>query len=82
MSSEKIIDINEWLPIIQKRVESLSYGSVEITIHDSEIVELDTTRRFRLNQGGESSPQRDKVQPSRFQGAPSRPKHTNGEQRR
>lgn len=66
MNSEKIIDINEWLQIIQQRVESLNYGSVEITIHDSRIVELDTTRRFRLNQGGEPSPQREKGKASQM----------------
>jgi hypothetical protein len=78
MNSDKIIDIREWLEIIQQRVESLNYGSVEITIHDSKIVELDTTRRFRLNQG-ESSRQREKERPSRSQGAISRPRHINGE---
>jgi hypothetical protein len=79
MNPDKIIDLNEWLQVIRQRVESLNYGSVEITIHDSKIVELDTTRRFRLNQGGEPGSQREKEKPSRFQTVPSRAKHTNSE---
>ncbi len=71
MNSDKIIDINEWLKIIRERVESLSYGSVEITIHDSRIVELDTTKRVRLNQ---ANPAIEQQKTKRFEAAVPRSK--------
>jgi hypothetical protein len=38
----------DWQQIVQRHVKSLNYGSVEITIHDSRIVQVDITERFRL----------------------------------
>ncbi len=38
----------DWLAIVQKNVGSLDYGSVEIVIHDSRIVQIETTERLRL----------------------------------
>lgn len=38
----------DWRDLILKNIESLDYGSVEIVIHDSRVVHIDTTKRFRL----------------------------------
>jgi hypothetical protein len=38
----------DWQQIVQRHVKSLNYGSVEITIHDSRIVQVDITERFRF----------------------------------
>ena len=38
----------DWRDLVSKNVESLDFGSVEIVIHDSRIVHIDTTQRFRL----------------------------------
>ena len=39
---------NDWLRIVKQNVESMSHGSVEIAIDDSKIIQLDTTRKWRL----------------------------------
>jgi hypothetical protein len=77
MNSDKIIDISEWLRIVRQRVESLSYGSVEITIHDSKIVELDTTKRLRLYHRN-SQPEREKAKRPRLRHVSSRSGPVNG----
>jgi hypothetical protein len=38
----------DWQQIIQHHVKSLHYGSVEIIIHDSRIVQVEITERFRF----------------------------------
>lgn len=38
----------DWQDIILRHLESLKYGSVEIIIHDSRIVQLEITERFRI----------------------------------
>jgi hypothetical protein len=38
----------DWQDIILRHLESLKYGSVEIIIHDSRIVQLEITERFRF----------------------------------
>jgi hypothetical protein len=38
----------DWLQIVRRHIEPLNYGSVEIVIHDSRIVQIDTTQRWRL----------------------------------
>ena len=39
---------SDWLQIVRQHVEPLNYGSVEIVIHDSRIVQIDKTQRWRL----------------------------------
>jgi hypothetical protein len=38
----------DWQGIILRHLKSLKYGSVEIIIHDSRIVQLEITERFRF----------------------------------
>jgi hypothetical protein len=38
----------DWLHIVRQHIEPLHYGSVEITVHDSRIVQIDKTERWRL----------------------------------
>jgi hypothetical protein len=38
----------DWLKIVRQHVAPLDYGSVEIVIHDSQIVQIDKTERWRL----------------------------------
>jgi hypothetical protein len=38
----------DWQQIIQRHVQSLSFGTVEIVVHDSRIVQVDITERFRF----------------------------------
>jgi len=50
MNIDKPHQDNDWLQMIRQRVESMSHGSVEIAIYDSKVVQLDTTRKWRLPQ--------------------------------
>ena len=38
----------DWVRIVRQHVEPLNYGSVEIVIQDSRIVQIDKTQRWRL----------------------------------
>lgn len=37
-----------WLDIVRQHVESLSYGTVEIIVHDSQVIQIEKTERLRL----------------------------------
>ena len=41
-----------WQEVVRQQVGSLNLGTIEIVIHDSRIVEIDTTERFRFPNGG------------------------------
>jgi hypothetical protein len=38
---------DEWLARIQEAVAGLSYGTVQIVVHDGRIVQIERTERFR-----------------------------------
>lgn len=38
----------DWQQIIRRHVQSLNFGSVEIVVHDSRIVQVEITERFRF----------------------------------
>ena len=37
-----------WLALVAEKVNSLQYGVVQIVVHDSRIVQVERTERFRL----------------------------------
>lgn len=39
----------EWLKVVQQQVASLRFGVVQITVHDSRIVQIETTERVRFD---------------------------------
>ena len=41
----------DWQEIIQRHVKALNFGKIEIVIHDSRIVQVDITERFRFDEG-------------------------------
>lgn len=41
-----------WQEFVRTFIDSLSYGKVEIVVHDSQIVGFDTTERIRFANGG------------------------------
>jgi hypothetical protein len=41
--------IPEWLHIVQEKVESLSYGIVQIVIHDKKVTQIERTEKTRLD---------------------------------
>jgi hypothetical protein len=41
-----------WQEIVRQHVESLRFGTVEIIIHDSRVIQIEKTERVRLTKGG------------------------------
>jgi hypothetical protein len=39
----------EWLEIVWQQVGSLRYGAVEITVHDSKVIQIEKIERVRLD---------------------------------
>jgi hypothetical protein len=39
----------DWLEVVQRQVGSLSYGVVQIVIHDSQVTQIEKTERVRLD---------------------------------
>jgi len=44
-----------WQEIVRRHVESLRFGTVEIIVHDSRVIQIERTERVRLAKGGASS---------------------------
>ena len=40
---------NTWLRVVKEQVETASFGSVEITVHDSKVVQVQRTEKLRLD---------------------------------
>ena len=43
-------DKSNWLELVVQHVQSLSYGVVEIGVHDSRVIRIEKTERVRLDQ--------------------------------
>lgn len=41
----------EWVEIVLKQVESLRFGVVQITVHESRVVQIEKTEKVRVEQG-------------------------------
>ena len=39
----------EWLEVVRRQVSSLSYGVVQIVVHDSQVTQIEKTERVRLD---------------------------------
>ena len=40
---------SEWVGIVAKQVESLKFGVVQITVHESRVVQIEKTEKVRLD---------------------------------
>lgn len=40
---------SKWLELVVQSVRSLRYGVVEIVVHDSRVIQIETTERVRLD---------------------------------
>lgn len=38
----------EWLALVQEKVETLSYGVVQIVVHDRRVTQIERTEKTRL----------------------------------
>jgi hypothetical protein len=39
---------SDWIQIVRQHIEPLNYGSVEIVVQDSRIIQIEKTQRWRL----------------------------------
>lgn len=55
MSGASLPDSNgqqPWVGVVMSRVGAMKYGSVQITVHNGRVVQIDHTERVRLDQNG------------------------------
>lgn len=45
----------DWQDIVRQHVESLRFGTVEIIVHDSRVIQIEKTERVRLGKSGAGS---------------------------
>ena len=49
----------DWLEIVKQKVETLSYGVVQIVVHERKVTQIERTEKTRLDLQGNSSRKRD-----------------------
>ncbi len=42
-------EIPEWLNLVRKQVESLKFGAVQITVHESRVTQVERVEKVRLD---------------------------------
>ena len=42
-------ELPEWLQVVRAQVESLKFGTVQITIHESNVVQIERVEKTRLD---------------------------------
>ena len=42
------VDVAQWLDVVRRQVDSLSFGVVQIVVHDSRVVQIERTEKIRL----------------------------------
>jgi hypothetical protein len=45
----------EWLEVVRRNVGSLRYGSIQITVHDGRVTQIESVERTRFTTGREES---------------------------
>ena len=53
---------SDWLDLVRKQVESLRFGVVQITIHDSKVTQIDRTEKTRVEHRVSSLNQPDQLE--------------------
>jgi len=44
-----VVSLPDWLDIVREKVESLSYGVVQIVVHDKRVTQIERTEKTRLD---------------------------------
>jgi hypothetical protein len=53
--SERKTELPEWLELVRQQVSSLKFGTVQITVHDSRVTQVERVERVRLERPNPSS---------------------------
>ena len=48
-SKTESVTAANWVDLVQRRVKNLRYGVVQIVVHDSQVTQIETTERVRLD---------------------------------
>jgi len=48
-------DLPEWLELVRQQVSSLKFGTVQITVHDSRVTQVERVEKVRLDRSSSSS---------------------------
>jgi hypothetical protein len=49
VGQERDSDLPEWLEVVRRQVSSLKFGTVQITVHDSRITQVERVEKVRLD---------------------------------
>jgi hypothetical protein len=41
--------VNDWLSVVQEKVETLNFGVVQIVVHNSKVVQVERTEKIRFD---------------------------------
>jgi hypothetical protein len=44
-----------WVHVVQNHISSMRFGVVQIVVHDSRVVQIERTEKFRLDRPGEKA---------------------------
>ena len=44
-------DLDEWLAAVRSRVAGMRFGSIQITVHDGRVTQVEATEKTRFAQG-------------------------------
>lgn len=47
---DSVNDPSGWLQLVLNQVSSLRFGQVQITVHESRVVQIEKTEKFKLHQ--------------------------------
>ena len=47
--SQPPVDLPHWLMLVRKQVDSLKFGTVQITVHDSQVTQVERLEKVRLD---------------------------------
>jgi hypothetical protein len=48
-NSQQYTDLPDWLLLVRKQVDSLKFGTVQITVHDSHVTQVERLEKVRLD---------------------------------
>jgi hypothetical protein len=53
---ERETELPEWLELVRRQVSSLKFGTVQITVHDSRITQVERIEKVRLDRPNPAAP--------------------------
>jgi hypothetical protein len=55
VGSEREKDLPEWLELVRRQVTSLKFGTVQITVHDARVTQVERVEKVRLDRPNPAS---------------------------